>query len=423
LTESGFQNLKFATDQQTVDAVNAEFYGRIRFPWAPQYFERLKDAELGARMLAQDIGCWSSRVLPEEARIWVAGCGTNQALVTALRFPHAKILGSDLSAASLEMCAANAASLGVSNLELRCESINQAAYSGCFDYVISTGVIHHNAHPADALSRLAQALQPEGLLELMVYNQFHRILSSAFQNALRLLLGNPSLPDLPQELALARRIAGSFRGDNHMSSFLAGLADIPEAAFADTLLQPVEHSFTVASLDAMARACDLELLTFCNDLYSRSMGDCDWNLELEDPHLLGLYQALADPERWQVTNLLRGETSPMLWFYLQRRDCRRPRKPERQLCEEFLNGLFVRVKTEREIFMRQADGSYSRVPRPAPFPGEPRHALAKLVVAELDEGALLKDTLRRLGIQPSFPGSNRLRLNLATSGCPYLEAI
>ncbi|HTQ79992.1 MAG TPA: class I SAM-dependent methyltransferase, partial [Thermoanaerobaculia bacterium] len=257
--EPTIQNLMYATGDQPVDEMNAEFYGQIRYPWPPQYFERVKRGDLGGRMLAQDIGHWGASILPKDARIWVAGCGTNQALFTALRFPDAVVLGSDLSLESLALCAENAARLGISNLELRRESINQVEYEGCFDYVICTGVIHHNADPIAPLSRLAKALKPEGLLELMVYNQYHRILSSAFQNAVRALLGNPSRPDLALELLVARRLIASLQGDHLMPCFLKEFAAAPDAAFADTLLQPVEHSFTIRSLAQAADRCHLEM--------------------------------------------------------------------------------------------------------------------------------------------------------------------
>lgn len=417
------QNLHFATDQSTVDGLNSEFYGKIQFPWPPQYFERVQRADLAPRMLAQDIGYWHQQVLPHDSRIWVAGCGTNQALFTALRFQNGQVLGSDLSTESLAVCGANASSLGVSNLELRRESINQVSYTGLFDYVICTGVIHHNADPLEPLLRLAQALKPEGILELMVYNQFHRILSSAFQNAIWTLLGKPVKPNLAQELPIGRRLAETFRWENLMSHFLASTKKMSDTAFADLLLQPVEHSFSVESLARTARQCGLEMLTFCNDNYSRTKDEADWNMDFADPHLQGLYDALPDTERWQVTNLLMAESSPMLWFYFQRSDCPRPRKPERQICDEFLNTRFTRVKTQKEVFMRQPEGGYSKQPLISPFPREPRSPLARGIYAALDENAPIQATLVKLGIEPSFSMLSRLRLGLATSGCPYLEAV
>jgi 2-polyprenyl-3-methyl-5-hydroxy-6-metoxy-1,4-benzoquinol methylase len=80
--------------------------------------------------------------------------------------------------------------LKISNLELRQESLNDIEYKHKFDYIICTGVIHHNASPETALNTLAKALKPTGILELMVYNRYHRIETTAFQKAIRILAGN-----------------------------------------------------------------------------------------------------------------------------------------------------------------------------------------------------------------------------------------
>jgi len=93
------------------------------------------------KMLGQDIGNWDRPVVPKNGAVWVAGCGTNQALITALKFPEANVLGSDLSEESLAVCRKNADSLGVGNLELRRESISDVKYVGEFDYVLCTGVM------------------------------------------------------------------------------------------------------------------------------------------------------------------------------------------------------------------------------------------------------------------------------------------
>src|SRR5581483_3307119 len=177
------ENLGFAQSSESVDAINAKFYGRFQFPWPPLTFSKPTEPDFEAIMLNQSIGSWDHSVVPTEAKIWVAGCGTNQAIFTALRFPKAQILGTDLSVTSLETAARNARNLGIANLELKEESINQSNYVAAFDYIICTGVIHHNADPAEPLRKLAGALRQGGVLELMVYNRYHRIITTAFQKA------------------------------------------------------------------------------------------------------------------------------------------------------------------------------------------------------------------------------------------------
>lgn len=420
---SGFaENIEAATGDQSVDALNAAFYARIQYPWAPASFRRILEPGFWWQMLAQDIGCWSG-LSPAAPRIWVAGCGTNQALITALKFPAAQVIGTDLSQPSLDVCARNAAQVGVTNLELRLASINDATEAGAFDYILCTGVIHHNNEPQKTLERLTAALKPDGVMELMVYNMFHRVEAAAFQMAMRKLIGaTGGQPDFEAELPVARKLAQNFRAGNRMSEVLARRANEPDAAFFDQLLQPVERSFTVESLAAMASACGLEMLTFAVDQFSQASGALSWNLELPDPELQATYEARPDLTRWQIANLLLQEQSPMLWFYLQRSDAPRRRITEHELCEAFLATTFRRNQTVGESFVRNAGGTYDPPKQRFRFPGKPSDAAARRVYDELDETQPIRHTVDKLGVSTSFSQVNRLRTLLATTAFPFLCA-
>ena len=131
----------------SVDQLNARFYGNFPYPWPPMKFVTLTDPYFETTMLNQNLGYWEDSVIPKNPKIWVAGCGTNQAVITALKFPEATVLGSDISTKSLDICSNTSTKLGISNLELKEESLNKITYKEKFDYIISTGVIHHNANP------------------------------------------------------------------------------------------------------------------------------------------------------------------------------------------------------------------------------------------------------------------------------------
>jgi SAM-dependent methyltransferase len=413
------QSLAAALDTSYVDRLNAAFYSRIEYPWPPHSLERFHGG-LWVLMLNQDVGAWRAPRIPSAPEIWVAGCGTNQAVITALRFPRASVLGSDLSEASLEVARRSSEALGVSNLELVRESINEADYAERFDYVICTGVIHHNADPASSLRRLASATKRQGLLELMVYNQFHRIQTAAFQQALRAMLRTSTSPDFETEKALAQRLVECREGRGSMRTFLEARVSVPKAAFADALLQPVERSFTVESLAALAGCCGLEVLHPAIDAYSRSRGAVDWNLCFADAEVRRLYETLPDVERWHVTNLMRLEESPALWFYLQRTDSGLPRQSEASMAAAFLDERLVRVTDERELLVREPGGGYrSRGRQPVPA-GAPPDREAAAVLADLPEGGTVGEVVSRLGLERSPRRVNRLRLGLATSAFPYL---
>src|SRR5262245_56217714 len=102
MTKSDDGNLMLAKATDCVDLINADFYGKFPYPRLAMKFERLDDPTFEATMLNQELGDWGHQRFPNDPSIWVAGCGTNQAVLTALRFPNATVLGSDLSSESLE---------------------------------------------------------------------------------------------------------------------------------------------------------------------------------------------------------------------------------------------------------------------------------------------------------------------------------
>lgn len=425
MLRSDDQNLELVGPIDSVDQLNADFYRRFPYPWPPMKFDYLLDPYFETAMLNQSIGDWDNKIIPKNPKIWVAGCGTNLAVFTALRFPKARVLGSDISTKSLEICAGTANQLGISNLELKEESINHVPYTDTFDYIICTGVIHHNADPKATLQKLVRALSPTGILELMVYNRYHYIAQTAFQKAIRILgrNGNTSAINLESELSIARNLIDKFPGESQLSNFLIKFKDAPESMLADVLLQPVLYSYTVESLESLAADCNLELVAPYINLFDKTDGKTSWNIEFDDARLQEYYETLPDSRRWQVTNLLLLEKSPLLWFYFQRKDCGRERKSEKQLCDEFLSERFVKTGTLQRSHILRTDEKYRLSPNSVPFPiAAPDPSVIKLLDS-VDAKSSMRDIFQRLSIKPTFSVVNQARIKLTTPAFPYLRSI
>jgi SAM-dependent methyltransferase len=422
MSRRDIDNLALATSTESVDKLNALFYRRFPYPWLPGKFDYLEDPNFETVMLNQSLGYWDQSVIPENPRIWVAGCGTNQAIFTALKFPKATVTGSDVSDKSLALCANSAKQLGISNLELKQESINEVPYRNEFDYVICTGVIHHNADPTATLGKLATALKDEGLLELMVYNRFHWIIPTAFLKAVRILGATPVGVDFESELSLTRRLVNELPQDSLLGMFLSGYRNSEEAALADALLQPVIYSYTVESLEEMAASSDLEILSPYISQFDKSARRSSWNMEFKDPVLKNAYNALPDIRRWQLANLLMLEKSPMLWFYLQRTGNARARISEQQICESFLNQRLIKTSTIQKSFIRDGDGRYRLSSESVSIPaGRPADSIRQII--DLVDGKTpMRDILKRLGIPTTFDVVNKIRAMLTTPAFPYLKA-
>lgn len=418
MVKNDHNNILLASDQSTVDQINSVFYSRFNYPWYPREFPVLTDRDFWRKCLCQDIGDWTLSRMPEKMKIWVAGCGTNQAVFTALRYPNAEVIGTDVSAKSIEVCRNTAKQLNVANLVLEKRSINDSLFQDEFDYVICTGVIHHNAHPEVTLKLLRRALAKNGILELMVYNFYHRIITTAFQKAIHIISGSGKKMDTDLEYIIALQLMRNFPVDNLVKSYIASLDKQEESLIADALIQPVEHSFTVESLSGLADVCGLELLYHCVNQFDVAENRVTWNLDISDDN----YNSLSDIDRWQASNLLMLEKSPMLWFYLQRDDSDCIRYSEEEMCGRFIENRFCKLDTVKHCFSLKGLGEYEEILNPVafPIPGKPVRRNALKVFDALDPTLTLKETLTKIGLSPDFQTVNDLRIHLATSAFPYV---
>lgn len=109
-------------------------------------------------------------------RILNAGCGTGrEAIELASVFPNAAILAVDLSLTSLSYGAKRARDIGLENIEFRQGDIlGMGVLSDKFDFIASSGVLHHMKDPAAGLAVLNGLLKPGGIMRLALYSETAR---------------------------------------------------------------------------------------------------------------------------------------------------------------------------------------------------------------------------------------------------------
>jgi SAM-dependent methyltransferase len=406
-----------------MDRLNASFYSQFPYPWRPMSLRRILHPDFESRFLAQALGRWGQLAVPAGGRIWVAGCGTNQAVITALRFPAADVLGTDLSEPSLELARSSARQVGVGNLTLRRESIDESSLRDTFDYVLSTGVVGHTEDPEASLRRIGESLRPAGVLELMVYNRHHRVGLVAFQNALRLLHGGDRT-DFDGQLALGRGMLTNPELQPLVADVVGMAAsDLTPEALADQVIQPIERDWTMAQLAEMAGRCGLRLAAPCLNQFDLRNLRHDWNMRFVDPDVQSRYDLLPDVARWEITNLLRRESSPSLWVYLQREDCPFPVKPERQLTGELLDATELeRGHSPTRLYVRSGDSEYRPYPDAVPHPrAHPDPACKRILDAVTGPGRVrLADAVAGEWDGAGPADLNLCRLYLTTPLYPYL---
>ncbi len=110
------------------------------------------------------------------ARILVAGTGTGrEAIELGHLFPDASVLAVDLSLSSLAYGIAKARHYGVGNVAFRqADILALAALPDRFDFIASSGVLHHMQDPYRGWAVLAGLLKPGGLMRVALYSGLAR---------------------------------------------------------------------------------------------------------------------------------------------------------------------------------------------------------------------------------------------------------
>lgn len=188
---------------------------------------------------------WPDRDYPDNLEILVAGCGANQAADIAFHNRKARVLGIDVSAASLAHEEYLKQKHQLTNLEVRRQPIEDVAALGrTFDLIICTGVLQHMADPLVGLRALAHCLRREGVLAGYVYGRYGRfgleMMQSLFLQQLGLTQDEPSLALVKESLPL-------LQPHHPMQVILPRLTDKDfDGGLVDEFLSARERSYSVA---------------------------------------------------------------------------------------------------------------------------------------------------------------------------------
>jgi SAM-dependent methyltransferase len=207
------------------------------------------------RRRAQALLLWPRRKPRPDRSILVAGCGTSQAAVHALREPAARVTAIDISETSLGHTRALQQKYALKNLELHRLAIEEVGQLGRgFDEIVCTGVLHHLPDPDLGLRSLRNVLEPDGAIHAMVYAAYGRAGIYMIQEYCRLLgigADNTQLADLAGTI-------GALSGDHPIAGVARRAKDFAyPAALADALLHPQDRAYTVPQLYAWLARCGL----------------------------------------------------------------------------------------------------------------------------------------------------------------------
>ena len=115
------------------------------------------------------------RQIPYDALILDVGCGTGQ-LPIFLSLAERRTVGVDFSFSSLREGKKFVGRFSLKNVDLIQMDLFWLGFrEASFDYVISTGVLHHTGDPYAAFQGLCRLVKPGGYLLIGLYNRYARI--------------------------------------------------------------------------------------------------------------------------------------------------------------------------------------------------------------------------------------------------------
>lgn len=232
-----------------------EFYERHPYPLPAREFDfnAYRRNWNDQRRRADSHLFWPAEPYQDDRSVLIAGCGTTQAALYALRWPRARVVGIDVSEKSIAFSQELKKKHALNNLVLRRLAVERAPELGeAFKLVVCTGVLHHLADPDLGLHALHDVLEPNGALELMVYAPYGRAGVYMLQDYCRRLGIGRTDSDV-------RELAASLKAlppDHPLVPLLRNSHDFENnAGVADALLHPRDRAYSVPQLmDLLDRA-------------------------------------------------------------------------------------------------------------------------------------------------------------------------
>ena len=198
---------------------------------------------------------WPARSYREDRSILIAGCGTSQAAKHALRWPTAKVIGVDFSAASVRYTEELKREYDLRNLQVHQLPIERIGeLDASFDQVVCTGVLHHLADPEAGLKALHGVLEPDGAMHLMVYAPYGRTGIYMLQEFCRRLGMHATDGDIRDLIGALRELPPG----HPLERLLREAPDFQHgAALADALLHPQDRAYSVPQLFDLIESAEL----------------------------------------------------------------------------------------------------------------------------------------------------------------------
>jgi len=202
------------------------------------------------------------------ADVLIAGCGTGFfTLEFARKAPDARFLAVDLSLSSISYAKRMAQSLDVRNVEFaQADIMKLAAIGRSFDFIDTSGVLHHLADPWEGWRVLLSLLRPEGIMQVGLYSELAR------RNvvAARALIAERGFRPVPEDIRRVRQIIAASEDGSLLKSIARWSDYFTTSECRDLLFHPQEHRITLPEIKSFLAANGVQFVGFALDALTSS---------------------------------------------------------------------------------------------------------------------------------------------------------
>mgnify|MGYP001479587629 FL=1 len=199
--------------------------------------------------------------------ILVAGCGTGSHILSTSRYKNSKIVGVDLSLASLGYAKRKVEELGIKNIEfLHADILQLNKLNKKFDIIESAGTLHHMSDPIEGFKVLYDLLKPNGFLRIGLYSEIarmHIVEAREIIKKRKIIVSNENIKKFRQEIInekLGKNLQKVFNTRDFYSLSMV----------RDLFFHVQELRFTIPQISKIIKDFNLEFLGFyIKDSYKR----------------------------------------------------------------------------------------------------------------------------------------------------------
>ncbi len=154
-------------DVKKLEQFVSNIYGDLFTSYSKKLFdESVELFHKRHKMWGKDLNWFKDKVCLD------AGCGGGRYVVALAQLGAKKVYGIDVSERAVEAAKQRCKERGLANTDIQVGSVLNLPFpDNTFDFVVSTGVIHHSADPYKAFRELTRVLKPGGKMFLSVYGK------------------------------------------------------------------------------------------------------------------------------------------------------------------------------------------------------------------------------------------------------------